>query len=260
MDLAWLPVVACAAALLALALLLRRSRAEAARLRRRLRAAAEDLQRLQLSFSRFAPDEVVERIAASGVPTGGEKKEVTVVFADLVGFTALSEGVDASVLVRILNGYFERMSEAITDHRGHVSTLIGDGILALFGALEPNPWQSDDAARAALAMRAGVESYNRELEAQGLPRLAIGVGLHRGVGVAGLVGSKELMQFTVAGRVINVAARVQDLTRLHHVDILLTREVRESLDPRFELQPRPAAALRGIAQPVEIFALERFAG
>jgi adenylate cyclase len=113
--------------------------------------------------------ELVERVIASGVPTRGERKEVTVLFADLFGFTPLSESVDPSVLVRILNGYFERMARAITAHQGHISTLIGDGILALFGALETNPWQTDDAVRAALAMRAELEAYNQELAAEGLP-------------------------------------------------------------------------------------------
>ena len=91
--------------------------------------------------------------------------------------------------MRVLNGYFERMSRTITEHRGHISTFVGDGILALFGALQPNPWQANDAAHAALAMREALAAYNRELEAQRLPTLAFGVGLHRGVGVAGLAGA-----------------------------------------------------------------------
>jgi adenylate cyclase len=260
MEIPRLLVAGAGLALLLLAGLLWRARAEAARLAARLEAASMQLERLQISFSRFAPEELVEQIIASGLPTAGEKKEVTVLFADLVGFTVLSESVDPSVLVGILNGYFERMSRAITDHRGHVSTFIGDGILALFGALAPNPWQGNDALHAALAMRGALAAYNRELEAQGLPQLSIGVGLHRGVGIAGLVGSEELKEFAIVGRTVNVAARVQDLTRVHGVDVLLTEEVRETLDPRFALRPLPPAELRGIAKPVPVFAAERFAG
>ena len=168
--------------------------------------------------------ELVERVIASGVPTRGERKEVTVLFADLFGFTPLSESVDPSVLVRILNGYFERMARAITAHHGHISTLIGDGILALFGALEANPWQTDDAVRAALAMRAELDGLQRGApRARACRRCAWAIGLHRGSGIAGLVGSPELMQFTVVGTVVNVAARVQALTREHDVDILITR-------------------------------------
>ena len=180
METAWILAAVCALGLAGALWLLRGSRAESARLRSRLEGAAMDLQQLQLSFTRFAPDEVVERVIRSGVSNSGEKREVTVLFADLVGFTPLSDSVDPSVLVRILNGYFKRASRAITDHRGHVSTLIGDGILALFGAIEPNPWQSHDAVQTALALREAVADYNRELAAEDLPPLAIGVGVHRG--------------------------------------------------------------------------------
>ena len=254
------PFVTIAAALAAagFALAWWRSRAQLVKLRTALRAKSADLENLQLAFERFAPEEIVERIIATGVSSHGERKEVTVLFADLVGFTQISERTDADVLVRILNGYFERMSRAITDHRGHISTLIGDGILALFGALEPNPWQGNDALHAALAMRAELESYNRELEAEGLPTLSVGIGLHRGSGVAGLVGSRELMQFTLVGRIVNLAARVQDLTRSFEVDILLTRAVKETLDARFVLHELPPTSVRGIAEPVPIFAAESF--
>jgi adenylate cyclase len=227
-------VLVTAAALGLLAFLLTRTRREGARLRRRLEEASMELQRLQQSFARFAPEDVVEGIIARGIETSGERKEVTALFADLVGFTALSESVEPAVLVRILNGYFERVSRAVTEQRGHVSTFVGDGVLALFGAFEPNPWQSNDAVHTALAIREELEDYNRELDAEGLPSLAIGVGLHRGVGVAGLVGSRDLMQYAFVGRTVNVAARVH-------------------------LRPLPPATLRGVADSVAIFAVEDFA-
>jgi adenylate cyclase len=235
-----------------------RGRVRVAKLRDALEAKSTELERLQVSFARFAPEEIVERILAEGVSGRGERKEVTALFADLVGFTALSESIEPDVLVRILNGYFERMSRAITEHRGHVSTFIGDGILAFFGALQPNPWQGNDAVRAALAMRAELAAYNRELEAERLPTLALGIGLHRGSGVAGLVGSRDLMQFAFVGRIVNLAARVQDLTRRFPADILLTRAVKETLDPRFELRTLAPTEVRGIAGSVEIFAVEGF--
>ncbi len=243
-----------------LVIMLWRAYADSGRLRRRLEVTATDLQSLQVSFSRFAPDEVIERVIADGVSSRGERKDVTVLFADLVGFTALSEQVEPSVLVRILNGYFERMSRAISEHRGHVSTFIGDGILALFGALAPNPWQANDAVHAALAMRAGLADYNRELQAEGLPGLSIGVGLQRGTGVAGLVGSKDLMEFAFVGRTVNVASRVQDLTRQFPADIILTAAVKEGLDPRCVLRPLPLTEVKGVAEPLEIYAVESFGG
>ena len=156
-----------------------RSDREARRLRERLERAAVELQNLQMGFSRFAPDDVIEKIIADGTADIGEKKEVTVLFADLVGFTAMSESTPPTVVVRILNGYFERMSQAITSQRGYVSTFIGDGILALFGSMVPNPWQGNDAVHAALDMRRAVTTYNEELAAEGLPALSLGMGRNR---------------------------------------------------------------------------------
>ena len=120
--------------------LLSRNRREVLRLRKRLETTSAELEHLQTSFARFAPSEVVEHVISTGEPPGGQTKEVTVLFADLVDFTKLSESLDPEVLVNVLNRYFTRMSRAITDHRGHVSKFIGDGILALFGALGRNPW------------------------------------------------------------------------------------------------------------------------
>lgn len=225
-----------------------------------LEAAAADLQHLQETCALLAPAGVVQRLIADGVERvagpAAERKIVTALFADLVGFTAMSERLEPAVLARVLNGYFQRMSDAIHEHRGHVSTFIGDGILAYFGALQPNPWQCDDAVRAALAMRAAIRDYNVELAAEGLPPLAVGIGIHRGPGLAGLVGSRERMEYAFVGRTVNLAARVQALTRTHQVDILLTEALREGLDPRFALRPMPAESVKGIAEPVVTYAVE----
>ncbi|MDX1649418.1 MAG: adenylate/guanylate cyclase domain-containing protein [Myxococcota bacterium] len=236
-----------------------RSRRQASRLRHRLEVAALDLQRLQRSFAHFAPDALVERIIARGLHGGGEYKEITVLFADLVGFTPLAERLEPGALLEVLNGYYERMSRAISDHQGYVSTLLGDGILALFGALEPNPWHANDAVHAALAMRAELDDYNAELARRGLPTLALGIGLHRGSGVVGLVGSSEKQEFTLVGRTINVAARVSDLTRDHDgADILVTGDLRDVLAPQFVVHALPPARLRGIREPVPLFAVEGY--
>ena len=152
-----------------LGLLWLRARFRANRLTGQLEVATQELEALQTRCARLAPSDVVERVISDGLSTEGEKKEVTALFVDLVGFTALSEKLEPSLLVRILNGYFERMSQAVTDHRGHVSTFLGDGVLALFGALRPNPWQGNDAVHAALAMRGAIAEYNQVLETLNTP-------------------------------------------------------------------------------------------
>jgi adenylate cyclase len=238
-----------------LAVVCARQRARLTELRGRLEIAAGDLQRLQESCARFAPASVVDRLLTDGPEAAAVRKEVTALFADVVAYTTLAEQLDPPVLARVLNGYYQRMSDAIAQHSGHVSTFIGDGILAYFGAFEPNPWQSDDAVRAALAMRHALDEYNGELATEGLAPLAIGIGLHRGTVLAGLVGTRERMEYACIGRTVNVAARVQTLTRTHQTDILITGAVRERLDPTFTLIAQPAAPIKGIAEPIVTFAV-----
>ena len=262
---AWPLAAALAVLLLAAALcawLLQRR--HNALLLRQLDAAAEELQRLQQACARLAPAGVVDRLVADGISQLDEmpaqRKVVTALFADLVGYTAMSERLEPAVLARILNGYFQRMSDAIHEHRGHVSTFLGDGILAYFGALQPNPWQCDDAVRAALAMRAAIRDYNAELAREGLPPLAVGIGIHRGPGLAGLIGSRERMEYGFVGPTVNLAARVQALTRTHEVDILVTDALRADLDSRFVLTAMPAEMVKGIAEPVMTYAVREARG
>ena len=254
---------AAAALLVALAVLavaLWRERQRGAAMRLQLDAAAEELQRLQNACARLAPAGVVNRLVADGLHAGAElpaeRKVVTALFSDLVGYTAMSERLEPAVLARVVNGYFQRMSDAIHDHGGHVSTFLGDGILAYFGALRPNPWQCSDAVRAALAMREAMLSYNVELESEGLSPLALGIGVHRGPGLAGMVGSRERMEYGFVGRTVNLAARVQSLTRTHGVDILITDAVRSELDASFELTAMPPEQVKGIAEPVATYAVQ----
>jgi adenylate cyclase len=252
-----LPAVGAIAALFAAMWISARRRAAA--LERRVVVCSSSLELMQQAFSRFAPSEVVEAIVSHrGSPRASEKKEVTVLFADLRGFTKMSEKLDPGELVEILNGYFEAMSRAITQHRGHVSKFIGDGILALFGALEPNPWQANDAVHAALEMRRALAGYNRTLAASKRPELSVGVGVHRGIVVAGVIGSQTLMEYTVIGADVNLASRVESATRTHGVDVLVTRAVKEVLDPRFQLREQPPIEAKGVSEPVVTWSVEGF--
>jgi adenylate cyclase len=238
------------------AALWRRSRREAARLERALDGSARNLEDLQQSFHQFVPPAVVEDVIRTGASTRGERLDVTILFADLVGFTAMSEKIDPETLVRILNGYFEAMSRAIATHRGHVSKFIGDGILALFGAPERNPWQAIDATLAALAMRDALAVYNRDLASRGLPELGIGIGVHTGPVVAGVIGSRELVEYTVIGDTVNTASRIEGLTRKAGVPILISDAVRAKLDHRFRVTEREPMAVKGKTEPVRTFSVE----
>jgi adenylate cyclase len=251
-------LVAAAGALAALVLQARRLRGEVARHQTALARSVERLEHIERSFQRFAPLDVVEQIAQGAFATEPAHRRVTVMFADIKGFTPLSERIEPPVMVEMLNGYFRAMNGALTAHHGHLSRLMGDGLMALFGALESNAWQTADAVQAALAMRAALAAYNRTLADKGLPELTIGIGIHTGDVVAGVMGSDRLTEFTVIGDPVNLAARVEALTRVHGVDILITEAVQKTLDGRFVLRAMPPVAVKGKSEPVATFAVDAF--
>jgi adenylate cyclase len=252
-GLLWALILVAWLGLLALAF---RQRRQIRQLERLVEDSHAKLERLQLRFARFAPDDVVERLTEPGGEVKASRRTVTVLFADLKGFTAMCDRLDSEQMVPILNGYFTCMSEAITGHHGRVTELTGDGLLALFGALEPNPWQAQDAVLGALAMRDALVRYNETLRERSLPELEIGIGIHRGEVVAGVMGNEELSKFGVVGDPINVAARVERLTRELPADLLITEEVRRELDGRFRLRAMPAQAVKGKAEPIVTYLVE----
>jgi len=214
------------------------------------------LERLQLHFGRFTPQEVIEQFTEIDGSYEPKMRSVTVLFADLKGFTKMCEKMEPSKIVSILNGYFRAMSEAISKHHGQVTELMGDGILALFGAVRANPWQVQDAVMGALAMRQALERYNEELRSKSLPELSFGIGIHQGEVLVGIMGNFELSKFGVVGDTINVASRVEALTRIHNVDLLITETVKNALDKRFVLRPMPPTNVKGKEKPVTTYLVE----
>ncbi|MBC3757380.1 adenylate/guanylate cyclase domain-containing protein [Hyunsoonleella sp. SJ7] len=216
----------------------------------------QKLERLQVHFGRFTPEEVIEHLSDSNDVFKPTNRPVTVLFADLKGFTKMCEEMDPTVVVTVLNGYFRCMSKVLTKHHGQVTELIGDGILSLFGALKNNPWQSQDAVKAALEMREALKEYNKELRAKSFPELSFGIGIHKGKVLAGVMGNYELSKFGVVGDPINVAARVEALTREFQSDILITEDIKKELDERFILKKMKPAMVKGKSKPIITYTVE----
>jgi class 3 adenylate cyclase len=214
------------------------------------------LEHLQRQFERFVPGDVVDRLTDARDGVRPERRRVTMLFADLRDFTALCDRLDPAQTLTIVNGYFERMHRAIAAHHGHLTEVVGDGLLALFGAVEPNPWQARDAVLAGLAMREALVEYNATLRARSLPELRFGVGIHSGEVVCGVMGADEFSKFGVTGDPINVASRIEGLTREFGVDLLVSGDVRDTLDGRFRLRSMPPMPVKGKADPIETFYVE----
>ncbi|NJB87377.1 adenylate cyclase [Lewinella marina] len=254
-----LPILLAVALVLLLAFLLVRARRRIGRLRAALNSASLELQQVQMAFHRFAPRRVVEEIIRQGISIHGERQEVSIMFVDIVGFTKLAERMEAEQLVEVLNGYFECMSLAISQHRGYVSKFIGDGLMALFGTPHSNRWHALDAVWAALAMRAALKDYNASLESRNLDPLEIGIGIHCGPVVAGVIGNQQLMEFTVIGDAVNTAARIEAQTRFHQVDILISQAIRQQLDEKFRVRELPPITVKGKREALTLFTVESYA-
>jgi adenylate cyclase len=152
--------------------------------------------------------------SARGLPQAGEfaSRDVTILLADLRGFTALSEEHPANVMLGLLNDFLGRMIEVVHRHGGVIDRFMGDSIMALFGA---QLWREDDARRAvtcAVEMQIIAEAMNRENRQKGLPNLHLGIGINTGTVLAGMLGSKQYSEFTVIGREVNLAARIEALS------------------------------------------------
>ncbi len=221
-----------------------------------LAVTRDKLEQVQGQFERFVPRDVVEQLTGGQGAFVPQRRVVTMLFADLRGFTALCDRLDPAVTVGLLNEYFRRMNAVIVRHHGHVNELVGDGLLALFGALEPNPWQGRDSVLAALEMREELARYNETLREKGLPELRFGIGIHSGEVVAGVMGAGTPDKFSVTGDPINVASRVEGLTSVHKVDLLITEEIRAALDGHFALRPMPATPVKGKAEPIVTYFVE----
>jgi len=207
------------------------------------------------AFGKYVTPEIRDEILSGRIPLDGELKEVTVLFSDLRDFTPLVASTQPKEVVRIINGYFEEMAQAIHAHGGLVLQFIGDEIEAVFGApleLEDHPAA---AARAALEMRQRLARYNDRLREQGWADLRHGIGLHTGQVLAANIGSRERLSYALVGDTVNLASRLQGLSKELGRDIILSPATRSALGTEFRCESLAAVPVKGRAGSIEVFAL-----
>ena len=164
---------------------------------------------------RYLPEKLVSAVetGAVDIEPGGERREVTILMADIRNFTTLCERNEPEVVTRILNRYFSAMSNPIFKHDGMIDKFIGDAIMAVFGAPQAGMNSAQCAIDAAKGMLEELIELNKQFAEQGLPQLEIGIGIHSGEAIAGNVGSLSCMDYTVIGDTVNVAARIESKTK-----------------------------------------------
>ena len=215
-------------------------------------------QRLMSTLCRYVTREVAERVLADRdkLKLGGDRQTVAVLFSDIRNFTGISEAFSAEEIVSMLNDYFGRMMEPVFRYEGMLDKFMGDAMMAVFGAPVA---REDDAVRAVMAaldMRRILMRYNRQRIRCGLEPIETGIGITKGEAVTGNIGSEQRMEYTVIGDTVNVASRLEGLTKKYEYKILINDRVYEDIKDRIPCVDLGFAQVKGKGETVHIYGVK----
>jgi len=225
-----------------------------ATLRSRLRLYQEK-HLLRDTISRYVSPEMCEEILRNPalLQLGGRRQEVTVLFADIKGFTAMSENMKPEEVVEVLNRYFTEMVDLVFKYQGTLDKYVGDALMAVFGV----PVPLADAATRAVECAVSMQRRLAQMQAQGrTPIRGMRIGINTGDAIVGNIGSDKRMDFTVIGDAVNVASRLQELAKELEADTLVSEATYRQVEGKFEFIPEPPMVLRGRQEPTPIYRLQ----
>jgi adenylate cyclase len=209
-------------------------------------------------FGQYVTPELAQAAIERRGQLDGELVTCTVLFADIRDFTGISEALPATRLIKILNEYFARMSAVVVDERGFVNKFGGDSLLAVFGTpLNPEPDHASCGVHAALRMQSVLAEFNRDQNEAWLPQIVIGIGIATGDVVAGNVGSETKLEYTVIGDAVNVASRLQAMTKELGLPILANGETARAASAVARFDRVAEVSVRGKSRPVDVFSVDR---
>jgi len=200
-------------------------------------------------FERMVSPAVIQQLNPNSLQLGGKRTDITVMFADVRGFTSFSESQEPEKLVSILNRYLAAMAEAVLSQEGTIDKFMGDAIMAWFNAPIPQPDHTLRAVKAALALRDSVETLYKELPKE--EHLAFGAGIHYGDAVLGLIGTEKRLEYTAISDSVNTAKRLQENSARNQ--IIISREAYARVKDLIEVKPITPVAAKGKTTPLEVF-------
>ena len=215
-------------------------------------AGLAERERIKDTFGSFVSRDVAAAVLSGQLPLDGERRDVTVLFQDVRGFTTIAEHTDPRMLVRIVNRLFAEMAAAVEAQGGIIRVFTGDGVMALFGAPVVHADHAARAVRAGLDMLARLPAMNAQLEAEQLPALRIGVGIATGEVIVGRMGADQRSEYNVVGDAANLASRVEGLNKELGTVMLISAATAAGLSAEFVLGRRAVIAVKGKEHPVEV--------
>jgi class 3 adenylate cyclase len=226
-----------------------RARVAASLEKKRLRDQQREL------FRKFATAEVAEELLATGFALGGKQVDATVMFSDIRAFTSLVESLPPADTIDLLNSYYTLMFDAIGAHGGIVNQMLGDGLMALFGAPLPHTDHAERAVLAGLDMLELVAGFNREQAAQNRPEIRIGIGIASGQVIAGYTGTERRVTYTCVGDTVNLAAHLEAHTKVVGEPILIEEHTRTALGSTLAVKDHGPVQFKSRAHPVHVYGI-----
>lgn len=215
----------------------------------------EEREKLKVSFGKFVNEDIAELSMRGELKVGGERKNCAILFSDIRSFTSISEKLRPEEVVEFLNEYMSSMVSCVKRNSGYVDKFIGDAIMATWGALKSEGNPSEQAVLATLEMRTALQKFNEGRGSTRKPKLNIGIGLNFGSVISGQIGSDEKMEYTVIGDAVNLASRVEGITKNYGLDILVSESIYENTKKKFRYESLDKIKVKGKSKPVDIYAL-----
>jgi len=217
----------------------------------------ENVKFIRTTFSKFVSQDVVEELLANpeAISLGGSKKEISVFFSDVRGFTTISESLTPEGLVSLLNEYLSEMTELIIDYRGTIDKYMGDAIMAFWGAPVQNDEHAYYACVAAIAQYRALQGLQQRWSERNIPVIDIGIGINSGLAVVGNMGSSRRMDYTLMGDTVNLGSRLEGITKTYGVKICISEFTYERVKDRVYARELDLVRVKGKLEPVRIYEL-----